>query len=298
MTTPVTLIGGYLGAGKTTLVNHLLRNADGVRLAVLVNEFGDLPIDADLIDAQDDTLISIAGGCICCSFGDDLAQAIRDLGELEPTPEHVIIETSGVALPGSIVLSLGLMNDVRHDGTIVLANADTIREQAADTYIGDTIHRQLSDADLVVLNKVDLADDAVGLANWLGTLAPGAEIVPARFGKVPPQSLLQSFLTRKQGTEGHGHLDGFDTFRLKLDMPVDADTIARTLADKSLAIVRAKGFVRDRGGAMKTIQTVARRWEVSDAPDGVSPGLIVIGRAPEFNPDRIRHAVAEPAETE
>ena len=82
---PVTLIGGYLGAGKTTLVNHLLHHADGRRLAVLVNEFGDLPIDADLIEARDGNLISIAGGCICCSFGSDLVAALLNIKQREPT---------------------------------------------------------------------------------------------------------------------------------------------------------------------------------------------------------------------
>ena len=81
---PVTVIGGYLGAGKTTLVNHLLRNADGLRIAVLVNEFGTLPIDADLIEAQDDNVIAIAGGCVCCSYGNDLVMAMIELARMEP----------------------------------------------------------------------------------------------------------------------------------------------------------------------------------------------------------------------
>jgi len=92
---PVTIIGGYLGAGKTTLVNHLLRHADGTKIAVLVNEFGALPIDADLIEAQDDALISIAGGCVCCSYGNDLVQAMLDLAKLENRPDHLVIESSG-----------------------------------------------------------------------------------------------------------------------------------------------------------------------------------------------------------
>ena len=97
---PVTVIGGYLGAGKTTLVNHLLRHAEGRRLAVLVNEFGELPIDADLIEAEGDDLISISGGCVCCSFGSDLTAALLRLAALEPRPDHVVIEASGVAIPG------------------------------------------------------------------------------------------------------------------------------------------------------------------------------------------------------
>ena len=89
---PVTVVGGYLGAGKTTLVNYLLRNANGLRLAVLVNEFGELAIDKDLIEAEDDGLISISGGCVCCSFGGDLIAALRGLSQMKPQPQHILIE--------------------------------------------------------------------------------------------------------------------------------------------------------------------------------------------------------------
>ena len=107
-TLPVTVIGGYLGAGKTTLVNHLLRHAQGLRIAVLVNEFGALPIDADLIETQDENIISIAGGCVCCSYGNDLILAMLDLAKLTPAPQHVLLEASGVAIPGAIASSVGL----------------------------------------------------------------------------------------------------------------------------------------------------------------------------------------------
>ena len=106
---PVTVVGGYLGAGKTTLVNHLLRNAGGRRLAILVNDFGSLPIDADLIEAEEDDLISIAGGCVCCSFGSDLMGALMKLAARTPAPDHLLIETSGVALPGSVARSVALL---------------------------------------------------------------------------------------------------------------------------------------------------------------------------------------------
>lgn len=292
MTTPVTLISGYLGAGKTTLVNHLLRNANGLRLAILVNEFGELPIDADLIEAEDDQLISIAGGCVCCSFGDDLSQALTDLGKLDPAPEHVVIETSGVALPGSIVLSLGLMADFAHEGTIVLTNAETIRTQASDTYVGDTVQRQLADADLIVLNKTDLAKDADDVARWLSAVGPHAEILTAQHGKVPPETLLQSFLARTPsvGPEHH-HLDGFTAIRLVPADRVDPRHLAQTLAQKELGVTRAKGFVTALDGTVATIQTVARRWDVTPAPANVSPGIVVIGQAPAFDPTRISAAL-------
>jgi len=147
---PLTIVGGYLGSGKTTLLNHMLRHADGLRLAVLVNEFGDLPIDADLIEAEDGNMISIAGGCVCCSFGDDLSKALSDLAALDPAPDHVLLETSGVALPGAIAASLLFAPGYIHDGTVVLANAETIQTQAGDTYVGDTVQRQLLDADLIM----------------------------------------------------------------------------------------------------------------------------------------------------
>ena len=108
--TPVILVSGYLGAGKTTLINNLLREPDGKRLAVLVNEFGELAIDEDLIEAKNDNLISISGGCICCSFGDDLSGALSDLAKILPTPDYILIESSGVALPTQIIANVGLLD--------------------------------------------------------------------------------------------------------------------------------------------------------------------------------------------
>ena len=150
---PVTVIGGYLGAGKTTLVNRVLRRADGRRIAVLVNEFGDLPIDADLIESRDDNVINIAGGCVCCSYGSDLMASLMDLQKLEPRPDHILIEASGVALPEAIAQSVELMVQYVVDGIVVIANADNVREQGSDTYLGDTIRRQLAAADIILLNK-------------------------------------------------------------------------------------------------------------------------------------------------
>src|SRR4051794_21239372 len=184
---PLTLIGGYLGAGKTTLVNHLLREAGGRRLAVLVNEFGDLPIDADLIEARGDNLISIAGGCICCSFGSDLVTALLALKE-RPDIDQIVVETSGVALPGSIVQAMALLPGLDIDGVIVVADAETIEQRSRDQYMSDTVLRQLAEADLVLLNKIDLVNEpqARHLASWLAGEAPQARIVPVQNARVPP----------------------------------------------------------------------------------------------------------------
>lgn len=297
MSLPITIIGGYLGAGKTTLVNHLLRNADGVRLAILVNEFGELPIDEDLIEAQDEDIISIAGGCVCCSYGNDLTLALMDMTALDPPPDHVLLESSGVALPGAIAASVSLLQGYTIDGIVVLTNAETIRDQASDIYVGDTIERQLNDADLIVLNKTDLVSETEreDIKNWLKEEAGNAEIVEAQHGALPSAILLQSFATKERADASRAsHKSaGFTTRTLPIAGPMDADKLAQGLADASLALVRAKGFVKTPDGQTKAIQVVGRRWAVSDANDSATLGLVVIGHETTFDESAIGDVISQ-----
>lgn len=278
---PVTVIGGYLGAGKTTLVNHLLRHADGIKIAVLVNEFGTLAIDADLIEAQDETLISIAGGCVCCSYGNDLIQAMLDLQQLDPKPDHVVIEASGVALPGAIGSSISLLEDYHLDGIVVMCDAETIQEQAANDYIGDTIERQLTDANLVLLNKGDLvsADQHSDLRTWVQGMAPQAAVIPAEQGQVPNAVVLQPFAPSDTDLSERGphQMQSFASRVIHFDRNLDADEVAQTLADPALALIRAKGFVPTSSG-LRAIQVVGRRWSVTQAPLSAKPGVVVIAQ--------------------
>ena len=178
---PVVLIAGYLGAGKTTLVNHLLRHAAGRRIAVLVNDFGSINIDADLIAANADEdssadVLSLAGGCLCCSFGDDLLGTLGTLAQRTPPPDVCLIELSGVALPASVVRTAKLSQAVEVVGTLVVADAEHIQRQAADRYVGDTVIQQLKAADWLMLNKPDLvtADALQATAAWLQRVVPHA----------------------------------------------------------------------------------------------------------------------------
>jgi len=284
---PITVIGGYLGAGKTTLVNHLLRNADGVRLAILVNEFGELPIDEDLIEAEDDDIIAIAGGCVCCSYGNDLTLAMLDLLKMNPPPDHVLLEASGVALPGAIGSSISLINGYQLDGIIVLADAETVREQANDTYVGDTIIRQIGDADLIVLNKSDLLSDTklTETQAWLKEQSPDIEIISACHSALPPETLLQSFLGREtQQQSNHTHqVNIFETASFPIHKPVYAEVLAKGLADAELNIVRAKGFVENTNGEKVSIQVVGRRWTVTPAPSNGTNRLVAIGFKTTFD---------------
>lgn len=299
MTLPITIIGGYLGAGKTTLVNHLLRNADGLRLAILVNEFGELPIDEDLIEAQDDDIISIAGGCVCCSYGNDLTLALMEMAALDPAPDHVLLESSGVALPGAIAGSVSLLQGYALDGIVVLTNAETIQDQANDTYVGDTIERQLNDADLVILNKTDLIsdDERARVKTWLSEQNDQTEIVEAQHGALPSAIILQSFATqdRERSKRADHRSAGFATRTMTLDTPVNADQLAERLASPDLALVRAKGFAKASDGKTKAIQIVGRRWAVSDASDTVTHGLVVIGHQSNFDEAAISDVISRAA---
>lgn len=277
---PVTVIGGYLGAGKTTLVNHFLRHADGVRLAVLVNEFGELPIDADLIEAEDEDVIAIAGGCVCCSYGNDLTLALMDLAKLDPRPDHVLIEASGVAIPGAIVAALGLLADYEPDATVILADAETIRAGAADRFVGDTVLRQLGDADLVLLNKTDLVsgEAATAVADWLVGHAPGARVLPTVEARIPLAAALGAGLERRGDAPPPApHAASFETAAFRPAGPVDAEALARDLATGGYGIVRAKGFVTDLDGARRRLQIVGARWRVDPAAEAGPDGLVVIG---------------------
>ena len=275
----VTTIGGYLGSGKTTLINHLLRNANGLRLAVLVNEFGELSIDEDLIEAEDDDIISIAGGCICCSFGNDLTVALMDLAKLNPRPDHILIEASGVAIPGSIISSIGLLNDFSADGIVVLADAETIQSAVKDKYMGDTIAQQLSDADIIVLNKSDLVEmnTLKATKHWLSDQNDQASIIETAHGVVPPEVALASFLGRNHSAHPHLEATQLDMLTLKPVGPIDVDLLSKTLAEGNLGIIRAKGFATSIDGEKKLVQVVGRRWETSPAAANFEDGIVCLG---------------------
>jgi len=302
--TPVTVVGGYLGAGKTTLVNHLLRHAPGMRLAVLVNDFGELAIDADLIEAQSGDVLSIAGGCVCCSFGSDLIGALVTLAGREPAPDQFLIETSGVALPGAVARSVALLPSLSIDSVVVLADAETVRVRATDRYMGDTILRQLAEADLVVLNKVDLVDAGTlaGLRSWLGEAAPRARVIESVRAQVPPALLFG------RGHEPAGPWSGPSSGRIRppapaaaayesesfaLRMPLDVAGLAGDLAQPGCGLVRAKGVLRDADGSLKTLHVVGARFEVSasGAPAEAGTALACIGLSGRLDRGAIERAI-------
>ena len=188
----LTVIGGFLGAGKTTLLNHVLRDAGDRRLAVLVNDFGAINIDAELVESRDGEMLSLTNGCICCGIGGDFIAALARLRDVDDPPAQVVVEASGVADPAQIAI-LGDMPGYRRDAVVVAADAETVRERAEDEATRLAVRGQLRAADLLVITKTDLVEpDALAdLRGWLRELVgPSTSIVEAAFGNVPTDVLL------------------------------------------------------------------------------------------------------------
>jgi G3E family GTPase len=300
---PVIVIGGYLGAGKTTLVNHLLRHAGGRRIAVLVNDFGDVDIDADLIAASAASaaegsagssaeVLSLAGGCLCCSFGNDLVGTLKDLQRRVPAPECVLIELSGVALPAAVRQTASLVPGVDVQGTLVLVDAADVRRQAADRYVGGTVLQQLQQADRVLVNKPDLVDAAAlqALALWLAGAAPGAAV---RVGAVaalapdwvlgwqgpPPVPLAMPFKAagRAIGASQRNASAVFASRSAVLADGVDLAALAQALLEPARGVLRAKALVRDADGRGQLLQVTGGRWTVTPAVVQGAGRLVLIG---------------------
>ena len=298
---PVSIVGGYLGAGKTTLVNRLLREANGQRLAILVNDFGALPIDRDLIVAAGGDTIDIAGGCVCCSYGSDLMAALQALLRRRTDLDHVVVETSGVALPGMVASAVTLLQDYAVRGIVVVADAETLCRHAADRYLADTIGRQLAAADLVLLNKSDLVvpSHLMETCDWLMEAASGAELcVTARcavaadriLGCRPASGRHRSSLRTPGGPDAASL---YETWTVSTPGPVDIELLGRRLAAPELGLLRAKGFVRDHQGRLRTLHVVGERFEVTDAPSSAAEALTVIGLRARLDKEAIAGRLAE-----
>ena len=279
---PVTVIGGYLGTGKTTLVNRLLRAADGQRLAVLVNDFGTTPIDRDLIVSSSGDTLEISGGCVCCSYGSDLMDTLMALPAQRPDIERVVLETSGVALPGMVASAVTLMLPYRIDGIVVMVDVETVRDQANDAYLGDTILRQLAAADLVVANRCDLVSETSlqETLAWLGTESPTARVVPAIRADIAPDLLLglrdgtPARLSATLTTPGAPDAASlYDSLELEVPDGIDVVELGRRLSAPGTGVLRAKGILNK-----VALQVVGQRFEIDAAPVGSTPGkLVVIG---------------------
>lgn len=312
---PVTVITGFLGAGKTTLIRHLMANPQGRRLAILVNEFGTVGVDGDILRAcADETcpldnIVELANGCICCTVADAFIPTIEALLAQPVRPDHILIETSGLALPKPLLKAFdwpAIRSRITVDGVIAVADAEAVAagrfapdltavdaQRAADdsidheTPLSEVFEDQIACADIVLLSKADLAGEA-GLAAARAAIEAEAPrplpILPMVEGAIDPAVVLglaaaaeDDLAARPSHHDGHGdhEHDDFDTVVIELPEVADPDrlvaTIERLAAERN--ILRVKGHVAVTGKPMRLlVQAVGARvrWQF-DRPWGADP---------------------------
>lgn len=289
---PITIITGYLGAGKTTLVNNLLRNPNGLKLAILVNEFGALAIDEDLIIARDENMISIAGGCVCCSYGNDLMLSLAELLKLNPRPHHIIIEASGVAIPSSIANSISLVGECYTESIIALIDADQIQELKSDKYVSDTINAQIMDADLILINKLDLINDMLSFKKWLELNPPLDKGILISEANIPLENILGNHRFKKITTPRSHN----DVFWSKTYIPkklLDPKKFVNHLTQEAFKLVRSKGYIKGLDNNTYLIQTVGPRSYITEVLEEKNIGIVLIGSKTTENPEIIFNSLSE-----
>jgi G3E family GTPase len=189
---PVTIITGFLGSGKTTLLNHILSDRQGLKVAVLVNEFGDINIDSQLLVSINEGMVELSNGCICCTINEDLVDAVYKVLEREDKVDYMVIETTGVADPLPIILTfLGteLRDMTRLDSIVTMVDSETFTPEHFDS---EAAFQQITYADITILNKTDLvnAEQVKSLEDYIGSLKAGARILHSTHGKVPLDLIL------------------------------------------------------------------------------------------------------------
>ncbi|WP_131116048.1 cobalamin biosynthesis protein CobW [Lichenihabitans psoromatis] len=300
---PVTVVTGFLGAGKTTLIRHILENAGGRRLALVINEFGDVGVDGDILrscgieSCPEENIVELANGCICCTVADDFVPAIEALLALTPRPDHIIVETSGLALPKPLVKAFdwpGIRARLTVDGVVAVVDAAAVAagrfaddpeklaaQRAADASVDhdnpleEVYEDQLLCADLIVLNKTDLvsAEDLGRVkAEIAATIPRAVKVVATQDGMLEAAILLgldakaeddlAARPSHHDAEEGHDH-DDFDSFVLAVPALSDPEGLLARLAEVAAKhdVLRIKGFLDLRGKPMRLlVQGVGTRF--------------------------------------
>ncbi len=304
--TPATIVTGFLGAGKTTLVRHMLENASGLRLAVIVNEFGSMGVDGEVLKGcgleacgDEVDIVELANGCLCCTVADDFVLAIEALMNRPSPPDHILIETSGLALPKPLIKAFNwpsVRARLTVDGVIAVVDAPAVAagrfaddpeavaaQRAADPTLdhdnplAEVYEDQLSAADMVVLNKTDLVSPETlqALEREIAAALPRAvKIAPAREGRLDPAVLLglhaaaeddlDARPSHHDAEDGEHEHDDFESFVVELGELDAPDQIAEGLRAVVGAhdILRIKGFVAVRGRPLRLeVQGVGERFQ-------------------------------------
>lgn len=277
MPVPILLVTGFLGAGKTTVVNHLLAHAEGRRIAAVVNDFGAINIDAELIAGASEGVVSLANGCICCSLEGDLLRTLSMLLRRDPKPDTIVIETSGVADPADIVRNL-MDPVILREAPLetVLCVMDAATPPAA---LDDALQRsQLRVADIVALSKLDLADEGAGarMREAIRAQRVPAVVVDARHGEIPSALLFPASdrapVPRDPGPKRPAE-ERFETLSWTSDLPLSLPRLQQAIGRLAPRLARAKGLFEtiEQPGRMMVFQFAGGRATLAPG-DAPAPG--------------------------
>jgi G3E family GTPase len=268
---PVIVVTGFLGAGKTTLLNRVLSDISGGRYAIIVNEFGDIGIDGDLIETGEEELIELSSGCICCVVRGDLIRGLRSLLADRPELDGIIIETTGLANPSPVIQTLVIDQVIgaqcRLDSVLCVVDAVHILDQLSQ---GDDAADQIAFSDHIILNKIDDCSDSIGdIETRIRDFNPFAPIRRANRSDVPAGEILnrhgfdldrvEAQLTSKTGEHSHEHIDnaGITNVSLTCDDPLDAgrleEWLQELLARRGSDLLRTKGVLSIAGEDRKLV---------------------------------------------
>jgi G3E family GTPase len=268
---PVSVIGGYLGSGKTTLLNALLRAAHGVRFAVLVNDFGSVNVDAELVASSGTRTIELTNGCTCCTIGGDLILALRDTIARDDAPERIVIEASGVADPRAVARLAACHPALSLQGTVVVADAQTIRKRTDDKYVGGLVRRQLEAADAVVLSKVDLidADRLAEVRQLIARTIPSVPVFESANGDGFPAEIafdphFVGGLRDEVAAQDNGGHAAFTAMTYFSTNPLDRTRFLNAIRAMIPTVARAKGtlYFSDEPEARCMFQLSGDRWSI------------------------------------
>lgn len=277
MRLPVTIISGFLGAGKTTLINRLLAEDHGLRLMVLVNDFGAINIDADLIMAADEDVIALTNGCVCCDIDNDLFAALGRALDKDPRPDHLLIEASGIADPAAIANTVLSERALSYGGIITVVDAPNLQSQLADSEIASQVTQQIAAADLVLLNK---SEDA----SQLNTLADLGARTAMLANTKPLADLLFDIVPLPRGRAVGAH-PVYTRWQHDSDTVLDRRTLGEVLAQRPPGLYRLKGFVQTTGGGYE-IHVVGQSVQATRAETDRTT-LVGLGLAANITPAEI-----------
>lgn len=290
----VTLLTGFLGSGKTTVLRRLLADPAGLRIAAVVNDFGSINVDAALLDADAASHLSgastvgervqLTNGCACCALVDDLAESLEGLAASGGF-DAIVVEASGVSDPATMALAVEGASGCRLDGVVAVVDAQLLATQLDDAQVGFAVRRQIDVAHLVVLSKVDLVDDSqmTALAARIGDIAPGRMVVPSAHGRIDPKVLLSAAIRGATfDPVEHGHPIEFATATVLAIGPWEPAAVGRWLDHQPEPLLRAKGRFVSPDGRWHELQVVGRRWNIapvsSPGGTGAPPAVVLIGR--------------------